>query len=225
MTPNMTKTEKRWRGILFDLDGTLMDTAEGIIASIKYATEAMGYEPLSEETMRTFIGPPVRSSLQKTYRLNDEEADAVNEIFRNRYKDHDVFLARAYDGIIDLLKELKAQGYLVGVATLKREDYAIKLLEHYHISDYCDTICGGDFACKFTKSDVVDLCLSRLGLTAGEAVLIGDTASDGNGARISGTDFIAVTFGFGPKTKEAWEEFHPVFTADSTSEIRTFLGL
>lgn len=227
MTQNTHKAAppKRWRGILFDLDGTLMDTAEGILASIRYTTETLGYEPLSEDVMRTFIGPPVRNSLQRTYHLSDEEADKANEIFRNRYKDHDVLLADAYDGIMDLLKELKAQGYLVGIATLKREDYAKKLLDHYHISDYCDTICGGDFEGKFLKADVLNLCLERLGLTREEAVLVGDTASDGNGARIVGTDFIAVTFGFGPDSAEKWAEFNPVFVADSAKEIGTFLGL
>ncbi len=223
MTQNKIKN-KHWRGVLFDLDGTLMDTAEGVLASIRYTTEALGYEPLSEEVMRTFIGPPVRSSLQRTYRLSDEEADKANEIFRNRYKDHDVLLATAYDGIVDLLKKLKEQGYLVGVATLKREDYAIKLLDHYHISDYCDAICGGDFECRFLKADVLNRCLEHLGLTREEAVLVGDTASDGNGARIVGTDFIAVTFGFGPKTAEQWAEFNPVFVADSAAEIAEYLG-
>lgn len=227
MTQNTQKTApaKRWRGILFDLDGTLMDTAEGILASIRYTTETLGYEPLSEDVMRTFIGPPVRNSLQRTYHLSDEEADKANEVFRNRYKDHDVLLASAYDGIENLLKELKNQGYLIGVATLKREDYAKKLLDHYHISDYCDTICGGDFEGKFLKADVLNLCLERLGLTREEAVLVGDTASDGNGARIVGTDFIAVTFGFGPDSAEKWAEFNPVFVADSAKEIGTFLGL
>ena len=77
-------TEKKWRGILFDLDGTLMNTAEGILASIRYTTQTMGYEPLSDELMRTFIGPPVRSSLQRIYQLDDAEADQANEVFRNR---------------------------------------------------------------------------------------------------------------------------------------------
>lgn len=218
-------TEKKWRAILFDLDGTLMNTAEGILASIRYTTEVMGYKPMSDDQMRTFIGPPVRSSLKSYYQLTDEEADQANEIFRNRYKDHDLLLASPYEGIMELLKKLKEEGYLVGVATLKREDYAIRLLEHYHISDYCDTICGGDFACKFGKDDVLRLCLERLQLTADEVILIGDTASDGNGAHDMQIDFLAVTFGFGPKTVKDWERFHPVFVADSAAAIGQFLQL
>lgn len=217
--------EKKWRGILFDLDGTLMNTSEGILASIRYTTESMGYDPLSDDVMRTFIGPPVRSALKRTYQLSDAEADQANEVFRNRYKDHDLLLASPYEGIMELLKQLKEEGYLVGVATLKREDYAIRLLDHYHISDYCDTICGGDFACKFGKDDVLRLCLNRLNLTSDEVVLIGDTASDGNGARDMNIDFLAVTFGFGPKTAEAWESFSPVFVADSAAAIGEFLQL
>lgn len=214
---------KRWRAILFDLDGTLMDTSEGVLASIRYTTQALGFAPLSEETMRTFIGPPVRNSLQRTYHLTEEEADRANDTFRNRYKDHDLLLATAYDGIPDLLARLKKDGYLLGVATLKREDYAIRLLEHYHLAEYFDVIHGGDFESKFLKADVLSLCLNELQVSSKEAVLIGDTASDGNGARITGMDFIAVTFGFGPDSPEKWNGFHPVLVADSAKQIGDFL--
>lgn len=88
--------------------------------------------------------------------------------------------ATPYDGLSELLRSLKREGYLVGVATLKREDYALTLLEHYQISNYCDCICGSDFASKMQKTDVLDKCLKGLNLSPGEAVLIGDTASDGS---------------------------------------------
>lgn len=214
---------KRWRVILFDLDGTLMDTSEGVLASIRYTTETLGFAPLSEETMRTFIGPPVRNSLQRTYHLTENEADQANDVFRNRYKDHDLFLASAYDGIPELLSHLKEEGYLLGVATLKREDYAIRLLDHYHLSEYFDVIHGGDFESKFLKADVLNLCLNELNAAPDETILVGDTASDGNGARITGIHFLAVTFGFGPDSAEKWADFNPIFTADSAAEIGRFL--
>lgn len=230
MTTNQTLSQtpaaaKRWRAVLFDLDGTLMDTSEGVLASIRYTIEALGFPPLSEEIMRTFIGPPVRTSFQKTYQLTEEEADRATELFRNRYKEHDLLLAHAYHGIPELLSQLRQNGYLLGVATLKREDYAKQLLEHYQLADYFTVIHGGDYESRFSKADVLNLCLKDLQTTAGETVLIGDTASDGNGARSTGMDFIAVTFGFGPASATDWTPFQPVFTADSADELKHFFHL
>lgn len=74
--------------------------------------------------MKTFIGPPIKHSLIKVYGIDEEEANRATEIFRNRYKDYDLLKATPYDGLIELLRSLKREGYLVGVATLKREDYA-----------------------------------------------------------------------------------------------------
>lgn len=223
--PQAVSEQKPYRGIIFDLDGTLLDTAEGVLNSVRYAAEVMGYEPLSDEVMRTFIGPPVKHSLIRVYGLDDAEAAKATEVFRDRYKNHDLMKAVPYEGIMDLLKKLKEEGFLVGVATLKREDYAVLLLEHYHISDYCDCICGSDFDSKMLKIDVLQNCLAKLGLSPKEAVLIGDTSSDGTGAAQAGTDFVAVTYGFGPSTEEEWTSFHPVFTAGKPEEIGTFLHL
>lgn len=215
----------RYRGIIFDLDGTLLDTAEGVLESVRYTTRMMGYETPGDDVMQTFIGPPIKHSLIKVYGIDEEEADRATEVFRNRYKDYDLLKAAPYEGLQGLLKSLKREGYLIGVATLKREDYALTLLEHYRISDYCDCICGSDFASKMQKSDVLDKCLQGLGLSPSEAVLIGDTSSDGSGAKSSGTDFIAVTYGFGPSTPEGWSEFEPVYIAAKPADIGIFLGL
>lgn len=223
--PQAQPEKTKYRGIIFDLDGTLLNTEEGILSSVRYATDAMGYEPLSDEVMRTFIGPPVKHSLMRVYGLDDAEAAKATEVFREQYKNHDLLKSTPYEGIIELLKNLKEKGFLVGVATLKRQDYAVILLDHFHISDYCDCICGSDFASKMLKIDVLRNCLEQLRLTPDEAILIGDTASDGTGAAQAGTDFLAVTYGFGPDTREGWEPFHPVFTAGNTEEIGDFLGL
>lgn len=210
------------RGIIFDLDGTLLDTAEGVLASVRYTTDAMGYPPLSEQVMQTFIGPPVKRSLIAAYGISEEEADRATEIFRSRYKDFDLFKAHPYPGIMELLPRLKRKGFLMGIATLKREDYACTLLEHFGIDRYCDSICGSDFASQMQKRDVLNKCLGKLGLSPGEAVLIGDTASDGDGAGQAGTSFLAVTYGFGFHTAADWEPYRPVFTADTAGQIEQF---
>lgn len=215
----------RYKGIIFDLDGTLLNTADGILQSLCHTIDVMGYEPLPEEVMRTFIGPPIKHSLCNAYHLSEAEADRATEVFRDRYKEHDLLKAVPYEGIIKLLRALKQEGFLVGVATLKRDDYAHTILNHFHLSEYCDSICGSDFESRMKKTDVLNKCMEELGLQRKQAVLIGDTGSDGNGARETGIDFIAVTYGFGPRTAEEWREYKPVFTAGAISELSTFLGL
>lgn len=219
------KSCPQYKGIIFDLDGTLLDTAEGVLSSIRYTISALNYTMLPESVLRTFIGPPVKLSLMKAYSLSEEEANQATEVFRTRYKDHDLFKASVYEGILPLLKALKEHGYLVGVATLKRQDYALTILEHFHIADYCDAICGSDAASKMRKTDVLNECLKKLGLSSKQAVLIGDTSSDGEGAQKSGVDFIAVTYGFGYTDAESWSCHNPVFTANSTADIRDFLDI
>ena len=123
--------KKTYRGVIFDLDGTLLDTSEGVFASVRHTVEALGKPALDEATLRTFIGPPVKLSLIRLYGLDEDAANHATEIFRTQYKDHDLLKAEPYAGIKDLIRALRAQGCKIGVATLKREDYALTLLEHY----------------------------------------------------------------------------------------------
>lgn len=213
-----------YEGIIFDLDGTLLNTEEGVLSSVRYATEQMGYSPLTDEVLKnTFIGPPVKRALMAAYHISDQEADKATELFRNRYKNYDLLKAIPYEGVIPLIHDLKKRGFKIGVATLKREDYAITILEHFHIAEYCDAICGSDFASKMLKADVLRNCLNQLTLSPKEAILIGDTASDGTGANAVGVDLIAVTYGFGFHTEEERNRFSPVFTAHTVEELRSFL--
>ena len=137
--------KKTYRGVIFDLDGTLLDTSEGVFASVRHTVEALGKPALDEATLRTFIGPPVKLSLIRLYGLDEDAANHATEIFRTQYKDHDLLKAEPYAGIKDLIRALRAQGCKIGVATLKREDYALTLLEHYHFTELCDSICGSSY--------------------------------------------------------------------------------
>lgn len=206
--------------VLFDLDGTLLDTSEGVIDSVRYTVEILGLEKLEEKELLTFIGPPIFNSLQNRYNLTDNEASVATNIFRNAYKDKFLFEARVYDNVFETLMELKKHGVKIGVATYKREDYAINLLKHYRITDYCDVVHGADFDNKLSKSDIMVLCMNELGAKGPkDVVLVGDTNHDAMGALNLGTDFIGVTFGFGFKSKDDVNEFPNIGTADSFSDI------
>ena len=183
--------------VSFDLDGTLLDTSEGIIQSVKYTVGQMNLKLPQDMNMGFFIGPPIQVSLQKFFGLDAESAQKGANIFRDYYKSEALFMAKPYEGIIDVLKKLKDRQMIVGVATYKREDYAIDILRHFHITDYCDVMCGADNNNVLTKSDIIRNSYTSVGVLPEETVYVGDTEHDAKGACEANTSFVAVTWGFG----------------------------
>lgn len=208
----------KYQAILFDLDGTLLDTSEGILSSVKYTIDVMGFEPIEEDYFETFIGPPIQHTLQKIYHLDDKTRDKAAAVFREHYSTVDLCKAKLYEGVLETLSELKKYGVKIAVATYKREDYTIKLLDEFEISQYCDWIQGSDFAGKLSKADIIELCIQKLAVDKSKVLMVGDTEHDLIGAKHAGVDFLAVTFGFG---------FHnSLLLADSIStfsEILTYI--
>lgn len=200
------------KAILFDLDGTLLDTSEGIMHSIRHTLKTLGYDELPDATILKFIGPPIQNSLMTYMGASSEEAQKGANIFREFYKTKALFEAFPYDGIMNVLRDLKSDGFRIGVATYKREDYAIKLLNHFGISEYCDVIHGADNENKLTKANIVDLCCKELDVEKKYIVLVGDTEHDARGAMEAGVKFIAVTWGFGFNTSDLIIDY-PVLTS------------
>lgn len=189
----------KYQAVLFDLDGTLLNTSEGILSSVKYTIGAMGLKPIGNDLFETFIGPPIQHTLQKIYHLDDATRDKAAAVFREHYSTVDLFKAKLYDGVLETLSELKKNGVKIAVATYKREDYTTKLLDVFGITQYCDCIQGSDFAGKLTKADIIELCIQKLALDRSKVLMVGDTEHDLIGANHAGVDFLAVTYGFGFK--------------------------
>ena len=187
----------RIKAVLFDLDGTLLNTSEGIMESVKYTIKTMGYNALSDDTILKFVGPPIQNSLKAYLGLNDIEAQKGANIFRDYYKQNALFKAFVYPGIMELLSELRGNNIKVGVATYKREDYAIDILKHFKIAQYCTTMHGADNENKLSKRDIINLCIRELGFEKGEIIYVGDTRNDEVGAKNAGVRFVPVTWGFG----------------------------
>lgn len=188
---------KKYSSVLFDLDGTLLDTSEGILSSVSYTIKEMNFPEISEKVMKSFIGPPIQNSFKRVYNLDDETTTEAARVFRQRYSTVDLNRAKLYDEVIDLLKFLKDNHYKVGVATYKREDYAKKILDDFGISKYCDCIYGADFQGKYTKQDIINLCINEIEKDKSKVLMIGDTDHDKIGAEQANVDFLAVTYGFG----------------------------
>jgi phosphoglycolate phosphatase len=155
------------------------------------------------EVLRRFIGPPIQDSFAKQYQLSREEADEMAAEFRRVYKDIFLFDAVPYDGIYECMDELVKCNVKIAVATYKRQDYAERILKHFHFDRYSNVLYGADFEGKLKKMDIIKKCMTDLGSKDySNAVMIGDSWHDADGAEQIGVDFIGVTYGFDFQTDE-----------------------
>ena len=201
--------------IIFDLDGTLLDTSEGVVECADYAAGILGKPQLPREELLDFIGPPLTASFKKHYGLDDAATAEAIRLFREHYREGAVFLARPYDGIFELCRLLKARGIRMAVATNKLESMARLLLSRFGFDAYCDPICGADPDGKLTKADLIRKCMSAAGSAPEETTLIGDTIFDAEGAAAAGVHFLAVTYGFGFRSPEDAAPYADAGTASS----------
>lgn len=183
--------------VIFDFDGTIADTSEGILDSHAFALKAMGREVPCEDELRDVIG----GNLLKTYieKLGFPEPDAREavKIYRERYAEVGIHKAVLYPGFADMLKILKNRGYKTGVATLKAESFANIMLDEMKIASYFDAVCGMDEYDHLSKAKLIQKCCSLCEVDERSAILIGDSNNDVIGAEEAGVKFIGVTYGFG----------------------------
>ena len=128
--------------ILFDLDGTLTDSMEGITKSVQYALNAMGIEVEDHRELSFFVGPPLKESFQKNYHFTDEEAEEAVRLYREYYRPKGIFENTVYEGIPEMLEHLCDAGKTLLVATSKPTDFAEQILEHFGLKDYFDGVVG-----------------------------------------------------------------------------------
>lgn len=215
---------KQYKAAIFDVDGTLLNTTDGILASVRYMIAEAGLPELDRKTLLTFIGPPIQDSLVRVYQVSKERAQELATIFRNRYKDYELLKAVAYDGIYDVMDELRNRRIAIAVATYKRQDYAEMILKHFHFDQYSDILYGADHENKLKKQDIIKLCMKDMGITdPSEVVMIGDSSHDAKGAQELGMDFIGVTYGFEFRTKEDVYAYPAVGYADIPSDILKYM--
>jgi phosphoglycolate phosphatase len=125
-----------YKSIIFDLDGTLMNTKSGIINCLACILEKNGLPPIEKAREMNFIGPPMRQALKAEYGLSDDDAFSAAQEFRALYADSYAMMARTYPAMRLLLAALKEQGCKLSVATYKREDVAVKLLKHHKLDGF-----------------------------------------------------------------------------------------
>ncbi len=205
---------------VFDVDGTLLDTREGVLASVKHTIQVFDKPMPSLEVLRSFIGPPIQDSFARTYQLYKEQTDAMAAEFRQSYKGENLLKAKPYKGIYELMDELLRRGVKIAVATYKRQDYAEGILKHFGFDKYSNILYGSDFEGKLKKVDIIRKCMEDLGSTDyGNAVMIGDSWHDADGAEKIGVDFIGVTYGFDFRTDEDVKKCKCIGSADTPLDV------
>ena len=182
--------------ILFDLDGTLTDSGEGIINCATLALNHFGLPVPDRETMRQFVGPPLRDTFLKFGVPADKTEEAIT-VFRSRYIPIGKYENTPYEGIYQLLERLQGEGYSLCVATSKPESTAVDILTRFDLARYFDRICGATMdGSRDEKSQVIAYLLQQTPNTD-NAIMVGDTAFDVLGAAAHGIPTIGVSWGYG----------------------------
>ncbi len=208
------------KSVLFDLDGTLTDSGEGIINCAILALEHFGLPIPSREALRVFIGPPLRDSFIR-HGVPEDRAEEAIAVYRSRYIPIGKFENTPYPGIRELLETLQSRGHKLYVATSKPEGMSRDILDHFDLSKYFTMICGATMdASRSSKEAVIEYLMEQSGERS-NMVMVGDTKFDIIGARHHGIPAIGVSWGYG--LVEEMEAAGAAAIAGSTGELLALL--
>lgn len=211
--------------VLIDLDGTLVDSAPGIVSTIAFTLKEMGKEVPPMKDLLRWVGPPLPESFRTRGHMADDEADEAVRVYRARYLDVGVYDAKLFEGVAGLLMGLKNAGAHLAIATSKPTTPATIMLEHFTLSDFFDVIaCAADDETRGKKEEVVEDALAGLnarGVDTTSAIMIGDRIHDVEGAAVHGLDTIMVRWGYGGPTE--WAQAHRV--VDTPQQLHQALGI
>ena len=187
--------------VLFDLDGTLTDSREGIIHSIEYMLRHYKIAMKDQSELQAWLGPPLKESLMKYCGFSEERALEGVNVYREYFDRKGIFENRVYPGIPEMLRELKEQGFCLLLATSKPETAAVRVMEHFGMDPYFTYIGGATLDdSRVKKGDVIRYVLGACGVEeTAQAVMVGDREHDVYGARENGLEVIGVLYGYGSR--------------------------
>lgn len=214
---------KNYDAVLFDLDGTLSASAEGIRKCIELTMQQLGKPCPDLSDYSRYIGPPLNRTFSLLCGLSDEEVARALPIYRGWYDLYGTSANRLFDGVIDVLAALRDSPIKVAVCTSKNERLARDVAAHLRIGAYLDAVCGSrDDGTRKEKPDLIPYALQILGdIPPERAVMVGDTYFDTRGAVQCGVDFIGVLYGYG--TRRSMEESGARLFASTPAQILTYI--
>lgn len=210
---------KKYPVILFDLDGTLTDPAEGITNSIQYALKKFGIEITDKKELYKFIGPPLKDAYREYYGFTPKQCADGIIYFREYFEEKGWKENKPIEGVFEMLQTLKERGKRLMIATSKPEKFARKIAEHFGIAKYFEFIGGATIdESRVDKAEVINYVLENCDVTDKKSVLmIGDRKHDIIGAKKAGVDGAGVLFGYG-NLKEL-ETAGAIFVAKTVAEL------
>lgn len=215
---------KKYQTVIFDLDGTLLNTLEDLTDAVNYALESCKMPTRTIEEIRQFVGNGIRNLMLRAVPEGEANRDfeRTYQLFQQYYKLHCNDRTRPYPGIIELLGELKKQGYRLAIVSNKA-DFGVKELQSIYFKDYITVAIGEkEGICKKPAPDTVQQALRELGVTEEHAIYVGDSDVDIQTARNAGLPCISVTWGF--RSREFLEEHGADCFADDTDQLLKLLG-
>ena len=217
----MMKLDKQF--IMFDLDGTLTDPKEGITKSVQYSLKYFGIEVENLDELLCFIGPPLWDSYKKYYNFSKGDTDTAVKKYREYFSEHGIFENVMYEGIDDLLANLKAKDKTIILATSKPGVFAEKILRHFNLREYFSFISGAELdGRRSDKYESVNYALENYKIISPDfAVMIGDRDLDIIGAKKAGVLSVGVLYGYG-----SYDEFNDAkadFIVSSVNELGNLL--
>jgi len=214
-----------YKYILFDLDGTLTDSKEGIVKSVGYALEKLGRPVPDGETLLKFIGPPLQDSFIGFCGMTLEEAVRAVALFRERYVPIGKFENAAAPGLPELCARLKEQGYVLALASSKPQAMCEPICERFGYTPSLQVITGSPPEADWEKADVIREALRRLGLTEADkpsALMVGDRKFDALGAKACGIDCVGVEF-FGYAAPGELRDAGAIAVVKTAAELEAFI--
>lgn len=216
----------KYQVVLFDLDGTVTDSGPGIMNSVQYALGRFGITNPDKAVLRRFVGPPLDDSFKRFFGFSPEEAAKAVQYYREYYSAGGIFENAVYDGMEDTLRQLKAAGCRIYLATSKPQVFSEQILEHFGLTSCFDGIVGSFLdGTRVNKAEVVAEALRQAGITSENrslAVMVGDREYDIIGAHSHGIDAVGVLFGYG--SREELEKAGADGIAETPQDILRILG-
>lgn len=204
--------------VLFDLDGTLSNSFEGISGGVLYALEELGYPAPPRESLASFIGPPLFDEFKRRFGMDDETAREAVRLYRVYYPQKGIYEQFPNEGAEELLKTLKERGVKICLATSKPQEYSEKILKNFGFEEYFDVVIGATLdGVRSVKSDIIALALEMTGSKPKNALMVGDRFYDVEGAHACGVRCAGVLCGFG--SRREFEDCKADFIAETLSDI------
>lgn len=213
------------KAILFDLDGTIINSEEGITKCVQYALRAKGIEEPDLKKLLCFIGPPLEPSFREHYGMTEEDAWESVVKYRERFDVKGIFECCLYDGVREAIITLKNKGYVLALASSKPETACRRIIEHFGLTPYFDEIVGATLDGSIgTKEEVLEELgrrMAHMQIAKDEMCLIGDTKYDAAGAKLFGIRCIGVSYGFGTREELLTAGAETVF--DAIEEVERYI--